>query len=637
MNKLETLNDIVADKYDGCYKVMRECVTAYANVDTGILDFNDLDLVLMIPIGTWTVSTDKKVALVKASHLEDDSKVKLISLMEEVDKKAKNGDYEHSEKNKKGGYWGMFGTAFRSVSAVSNDVSTARDFIAMLVGLLNKSEEELYSFVDSTLKNKPLLGLQAGVISQVLHCLFPTVFPIVNSWGREIFDALRLRLVKADKKTTYISNCETIKKYRDTFGKFKNYRVIDRLSIEHAREIGFGFFVEKYSTPNYILNDIDTILPEYISKLTEDYDTLYQIPDAETAKEVQKILREDNDFMEKSKATGNHRPSSCFRKYMDFFSWWINPEDPFAQQKADNDTYMNDISDDEQNYEEYDFASDTDKPFISEENFLKITKLLKSKKNIILEGAPGVGKTFLARKIAYQLIGKIKNDNIEMVQFHQSYGYEDFVQGIRPSSKGNGFERRNGIFFNFCNKARLLPSQPFVFIIDEINRGNISKILGELMMLIEADKRKEEYALRLTYSNEDEERFFVPANVYIIGCMNTADRSLAIVDYALRRRFKFCHIMPEFNEAFKDYLTSKGIDKKHVEQIIDKVESANNLIATIDRGLEIGHSYFCQTDGCEDFETWWESICEYELFPYISEICFDDEDKYEQICTILRF
>ena len=149
----------------------------------------------------------------------------------------------------------------------------------------------------------------------------------------------------------------------------------------------------------------------------------------------------------------------------------------------------------------YEFDKDPDKPFIGASQFKKIVSLLKAKKNIILEGAPGVGKTFLARKIAYQLIGFVKDENIEMVQFHQSYSYEDFVQGIRPSEEG-----------------------------DEINRGNISKILGELMMLIEADKRKKQYAIKLTYSNEDDERFFVPENVYLIGCMNTADRSLAIVD-----------------------------------------------------------------------------------------------------------
>ncbi len=168
-----------------------------------------------------------------------------------------------------------------------------------------------------------------------------------------------------------------------------------------------------------------------------------------------------------------------------------------------------------------------------------------------------MGKTFLARKIAYQLIGFVKDENIEMVQFHQSYSYEDFVQGIRPSEEG-GFERRNGIFFDFCSKARRSPDQQFVFIIDEINRGNISKILGELMMLIEADKRKKQYAIKLTYSNEDDERFFVPENVYLIGCMNTADRSLAIVDYALRRRFRFCPIKPEFNEAFISFLEEKN-------------------------------------------------------------------------------
>ena len=284
----------------------------------------------------------------------------------------------------------------------------------------------------------------------------------------------------------------------------------------------------------------------------------------------------------------------------------------------------------------YDFDKDPDKPFINAAQFKKIVSLLKAKKNIILEGAPGVGKNFLARKIAYQLIGYVKDENIEMVQFHQSYSYEDFVQGIRPSEEG-GFERKNGIFFDFCSKARRSPDQQFVFIIDEINRGNISKILGELMMLIEADKRKKQYAIKLTYSNEDDERFFVPENVYLIGCMNTADRSLAIVDYALRRRFRFCPIKPEFNEAFISFLEEKGISQKNAELVVSKVKSANEVISTIDRGLEIGHSYFCQAEGCEDFSVWWNDICEYELFPYLREICFDDEDKYELICNKLKF
>lgn len=284
----------------------------------------------------------------------------------------------------------------------------------------------------------------------------------------------------------------------------------------------------------------------------------------------------------------------------------------------------------------YEFDKDPDKPFIGASQFKKIVSLLKAKKNIILEGAPGVGKTFLARKIAYQLIGFVKDENIEMVQFHQSYSYEDFVQGIRPSEEG-GFERRNGIFFDFCSKARRTPDQQFVFIIDEINRGNISKILGELMMLIEADKRKKQYAIKLTYSNEDDERFFVPENVYLIGCMNTADRSLAIVDYALRRRFRFCPIKPELNEAFINFLEEKGISQKNAELVVSKVKSANEVISTIDRGLEIGHSYFCQAEGCEDFSVWWNDICEYELFPYLREICFDDEDKYELICNKLKF
>lgn len=283
----------------------------------------------------------------------------------------------------------------------------------------------------------------------------------------------------------------------------------------------------------------------------------------------------------------------------------------------------------------YDFSTDSDRPFIEEEDFQKIVSLLKRKKNIILEGAPGVGKTFLARKIAYQLIGEIKDENIEMVQFHQSYSYEDFVQGIRPSEDGR-FTRRDGIFFEFCNKAKRSLDKKFVFIIDEINRGNISKILGELMMLIETDKRSKKYAIKLTYSNDDDERFYVPDNIYIIGCMNTADRSLAIVDYALRRRFHFYTIKPKFNETFKQFLIDKGVSETNATKVINKVSAANNIIATIDKGLEIGHSYFCQTEDADDFNQWWNDICEYELYPYIREICFDDIDKCNNIFDKLK-
>lgn len=347
---------------------------------------------------------------------------------------------------------------------------------------------------------------------------------------------------------------------------------------------------------------------ENVFQLT-DFGQVQKVSDALT--EI--IEEEDGDVKELK----NQR--SYVNKYRDFLKYCADQKEKLSDASA-----------------EYNFADDPDKPFISEEKFDEIVELLFRKKNIILQGAPGVGKTFLARKVAYQLIGQMKDENIETVQFHQSYSYEDFMQGIRPTTTGE-FKVRNGIFYNFCKQAKEKSEETFVFIIDEINRGNLSKIFGELMMLIESDKRSPRYALKLTYGEENSLKFYVPENVYIIGCMNTADRSIAIVDYALRRRFAFCPIEPELGDSFKAFLCSE-LSKEFVDEICGKLKRVNSIIrdsSSLGKGLEIGHSYFCQISSVDDEREWWRSIYKYELFPYLQEICFENEELCNELCHIL--
>ena len=364
------------------------------------------------------------------------------------------------------------------------------------------------------------------------------------------------------------------------------------------------------------IDTIDTVCN--IVKRTYKVENVFYLTDVA---QIVKVSDELTSLIEKgggdTKELKNQR--SYVNKYRDFLKYCADQKEKVADTSA-----------------EYNFADDPDKPFISEEKFNEVVELLFRKKNIILQGAPGVGKTFLARKVAYQLIGQMKDENIETVQFHQSYSYEDFMQGIRPTTSGE-FKVRNGIFYNFCERAKENAEETYVFIIDEINRGNLSKVFGELMMLIESDKRSPRYALKLTYSEEESLKFYVPENVYIIGCMNTADRSIAIVDYALRRRFAFCPIEPELGESFKAFLCSE-LSKEFVNKICDKLNRVNSIIretSSLGIGLEIGHSYFCQISSVDDENEWWKSICKYELFPYLQEICFENEELCNELCNIL--
>lgn len=273
--------------------------------------------------------------------------------------------------------------------------------------------------------------------------------------------------------------------------------------------------------------------------------------------------------------------------------------------------------------------------FLEKEYFHDILTALKSKKNILLEGPPGVGKTFVARKLANALMNEVDGGRVGFVQFHPSYSYEDFIQGYRPN--GTGFVRQDGCFFRFCEQARL-DDRPHVFIIDEINRGNLSKIFGELLVLLEADKRSME--ISLTYSNEGE-RFSIPSNVHIIGTMNTADRSLSTIDYALRRRFRFFKLKPQIDSAhFKEHLSVMGGSAAEITRLLEKLLQLNSEIRkdgrTLGPGFEIGHSYFCHKDAALSFQEWVDTVLSHEIHPLLEEYWFDEPDRSESIVKMLK-
>lgn len=277
-------------------------------------------------------------------------------------------------------------------------------------------------------------------------------------------------------------------------------------------------------------------------------------------------------------------------------------------------------------YKKEDFLKEV---YMTEAEYNRLAAVLMKKKNIILQGAPGVGKTFAAKRLAYSVMGEKDDKRIEFIQFHQNYSYEDFMMGYKPS--GDGFELKYGIFYRFCQKAAENPEENYFFIIDEINRGNMSKIFGELLMLIEADYRGKKAVL--AYNGEE---FSVPENLHIIGMMNTADRSLAMIDYALRRRFSFFDIEPGFDsDGFIRYQNRLADNTFNI--LIERIKELNNEIMqdkSLGKGFCIGHSYFCNADNCTD--EWLRDVVDFDILPMLSEYWFDDYARLQRWENILH-
>ena len=347
-----------------------------------------------------------------------------------------------------------------------------------------------------------------------------------------------------------------------------------------------------------------------------DVQSIFEITDIDTFVDIKDIIKGHHDYDEVNKACNNRFLSTALNWY---------------------EKYLNETQTAEEEEEEvvtpdpYSKGAFLEKVFLTSDEYDKLYKLLLYKKNVILQGAPGVGKTFLAKRFAYSIIGAKDDRYIELIQFHQNYSYEDFIMGYKPTD--DSFELKTGVFYNFCKKAAKDKDHKYFFIIDEINRGNLSKIFGELMMLIEGDKRGPKNSLTLAYRDES---FYVPENVYMIGMMNTADRSLAMMDYALRRRFSFFDVEPAFGkQSFKDYLKGYISDPSVADKVISRFTELNKKIADeensgLGKGFCIGHSYFCNppVEGQTDQE-WYDTIIEFEVAPLLDEYWWDDKNKAE--------
>lgn len=272
--------------------------------------------------------------------------------------------------------------------------------------------------------------------------------------------------------------------------------------------------------------------------------------------------------------------------------------------------------------------------FVERTKVERLLQRLEQKKNLVLQGPPGTGKTWLASRLAFALIGQKTDSRVRRVQFHPSLSYEDFVRGWRPTGDGK-LALVDGVFMEAAHAALRAPDQKFVVVIEEINRGNPAQIFGELLTLLEAGKRTPNEAIELCYPDPDGKRrpVHVPDNLYVIGTMNLADRSLALVDTALRRRFAFASLEPQLGTVWRQWVTRHGkMDVSLVGAIESRFETLNRTIAKDPRlgeHFRLGHSFVTPTEVLDAGSTrqWFIDVVDTEIRPLLDEYWFDAPDE----------
>ena len=666
-------DEMEPNSHDATYELIREVINSYEIMgDLSVCDYRDLDLVYLMCVGTWRHGFDAKKKKIDASHLPDSEKNRLKNLLDELGERAKRGEYANNKENDAN--FGMFGTGFYTFEN-KTDEHSPKDFIQMCIDIKNLSnDKEIFNRCERTL-NEGFHGMRAASASMVLHCLKPMTFPIFNSnMGFDnIYVYFNIDIKRKTELCTYIKNVRIVKAFRDKYFTVKNYRIFDitaweigkarqHTNIDYLEATDYYPSLKEYN-PGITSEEYERILDnENIVKRTW-LDTLYYLYLMGGTGSCKQIANKYGN----SAAHYNTNAINVARVVYKETQCPLYIRESGKNQYWSVLFYGRALEDSDEGVFSYKMREPLMEAIKSLEErgvFQKMKEVDKEfDKNLILYGPPGTGKTYNSAIYAVAIcdgksVDKLtdydavmtrynelkKAGRISFTTFHQSYGYEEFIEGIKPIIDENkqdiGYTIEPGVFKEFCDNAKSITrtstgiestvieedTEPHVFIIDEINRGNISKIFGELITLIESTKRAgmpEEASAILPYSGDE---FSVPSNVYILGTMNTADRSIALMDTALRRRFQFVEMMPDSDVLRK--IHADKVEDLDVAAMLDKINERIEYL--YDREHTIGHAFFTDLKDDATLEKL-QSIFEKSVIPLLQEYFYEDYQKIQLV------